>query len=62
MCLAVQTILGPPGEKKERKPEEHSLAINRNKIPNGGQKRSQFGGPSLVVPVKERQEGLIKRQ
>ena len=53
MCLAVQTIQGPPGEKKEREkakddpkgPEEHSLAMNRFKIPNGGQKRTLLGGP-----------------
>ena len=56
MCLTVQTIEGPPGEKKKREgkekaeddpkgPEEHSLVMNRYKIPNGGQKRTLLGGP-----------------
>ena len=61
VCLASQTIQGPPGEKKRRKKkrkrqrtilkglEEHSVEMNRYKIPNGGQKRSLLGGP------KERQ-------
>ena len=38
------------GKKKRRKaaqkgPEEHSLAKNKHKIPNGGQKRTLLGGP-----------------
>ena len=54
-CLAVQTIQGPPGEKKGREkekakddpkgPEEFSLAMSERKIPNGGKKRTHFGGP-----------------
>ena len=38
-------------------PEEHSLVMGKRKIPNGGKKRTQCGGPR-----KERQEGLVKRQ
>ena len=55
MCLAVQTNAGPPGERKKSEkekakddpkgPEEHSLVMSNRKIPNGGKKRTQFGGP-----------------
>ena len=38
-------------------PEGHSLAMNRYKIPNGGQKRTLLGGLR-----KEKQERLVKRQ
>ena len=57
MCLSVHTIQGPPGEKKKGKRNRkrkgsiqkdwirNSLATNRYKIPNGGQKRTLVGGP-----------------
>ena len=55
--MAVQTVQKSPGDEKKRKrkkkrrkaarkgPEEHSLAKNKHKILNGGQKRTLLGGP-----------------
>ena len=55
--LAVQTIQRPPSEKEEKErekekakddpkgPEEHSLVMSKRKVPNGGKKTTQFGGP-----------------
>ena len=51
------------GKRKKAKydpegPEEHSLVMHKRKIPNGGKKRTEFGGP------KERKgkKSLSKRQ
>ena len=55
--MAVQTVQESLGEEKKWKrkknrrkaaqkgPEEHSLAKNKHKILNGGQKRTLLGGP-----------------
>ena len=55
MCLAVQTIQGPPDEKKEREkekaqdnpegPQRAFCGVIKRKILNGGKKKTQFGVP-----------------
>ena len=70
MCLAVQTIQGPPAEKKKRKgkgkhngiPErsgKHSLAKNKHKILKCGQKRTLPGGPKDAKARKACQKAMM---
>ena len=72
MFLAVQTIQGPPGEKKKSEkekakdnpkgPEDHSLAMNRYKIPNGSQKKTLLGGPKEGKARKACQKAMVLRR
>ena len=71
MCLAVQTIQGPPGEQKKRKgkrkaqryiqkkEEDHSLAKNKHKILKCGQKRALLGGPKDAKARKDCQKAMM---
>ena len=49
VCLTVQTIQGPPGEKKRRKGKgkrQRTIQKDRKSILwNGGKKKTEFGGP-----------------
>ena len=68
VCLAVQTIQGPPSEEKKRKKvkekvkveskelEEHFLVKKKHRIFNGDQKNIVLGGPK----ERKARKGLSK--
>ena len=64
MCLAVQTIQGPPGDKKKRKGKRQQIGraffvMKKRKILNGGKKRTQFGGPKESKARRACQKAML---
>ena len=74
VCLAVQTIQGPSSEKKKGKRNKkrkgsiqkewnrNSLATNRCKIPNGGQKNFAWWSKAKKGNLTEQEEDCFSRE